>query len=126
MKTKKRKSDAGKSSYQPSAQEQAAIRKFFDREAAETAPRMKVLNNGISLDHPERAIGQVLLMEALGTADLDFVTGLIDQLAKAGSQGDQINESGLNFMLSVVKGIHPKDQIEAILAARWPPSIWRP
>jgi len=122
MKTKKRKSDAGKSSYQPSAQEQTAIRKFFDRRAGETAPRMKVLNDGaipkISPDHPEGVIGRVLLMEALGGADLDFGNGLIDQLANAGSQGGQINERGLNFMLSVVKGIHPKDQIEAMLAAQ--------
>jgi len=43
MKTKKRKSDAGKSSYQPSAQ--TAIRKFLDRKATETAPRMKVRND---------------------------------------------------------------------------------
>jgi hypothetical protein len=122
MKPKKRKSDAGKSSYRPSALEQTAIRKFFDRKAAETAPRMKVLNDGenpkISPDHPEGVIGHVLLMEALGGVDVDFGNGLIDQLANAGSQGGQISERGLNFMLSVVKGIHPKDQIEAMLAAQ--------
>jgi hypothetical protein len=122
MKTKKRKSDAGKPSYQPSAQEQTAIRKYLDRKAANTAPRMKVLNDRevpeISPDHPEEAIGHILLMEALGGADQDFVHGLLGQLANAGSQGRQIDERGLNFMLSVVKGIQPKDQIEAMLAAQ--------
>ena len=57
-------------------------------------------------------------MEAVGTADWDFLDGLLGQLANAGSQGRQIDERGLNFMLSVVKGIKPRDQIEAMLAAQ--------
>jgi len=57
-------------------------------------------------------------LEALGTADLDFVNSLINQLANAGSQGRQIDEDNLNFMLSVVKGIQPRDQLEAMLAAQ--------
>jgi hypothetical protein len=35
-----------------------------------------------------------------------------------GSQGRNIDEAGLNFMLSVIKGIKPKDQLEAMLAAQ--------
>ena len=57
-------------------------------------------------------------MDAVGTADFDFYRGLIDQLASAGSRGDQIDEHQLNFLLSVVKGIKPKDQLEAMLAAQ--------
>jgi len=57
-------------------------------------------------------------MEALGGADQDFVNGLLSQLANAGSKGRQIDERGLNFMLSVAKGIQPKDQVEAMLAAQ--------
>ena len=55
---------------------------------------------------------------ALGTADLDFYHGLLAQLASAGSKGGQVNEDELNFMLSVVKGIQPRDQLEAMLAAQ--------
>jgi hypothetical protein len=29
-----------------------------------------------------------------------------------------VDESGLNFMLAVVKGVEPKDQVEAMLAAQ--------
>jgi hypothetical protein len=43
---------------------------------------------------------------------------LISQLANAGSHGRQIDEDALNFMLSVVAGIKPKDQLEAMLAAQ--------
>jgi hypothetical protein len=57
-------------------------------------------------------------MEAIGTVSVDFVKGLLGQLANAGSQGCQVDEDGLNFMLSVVKGIKPKDQLEAMLAAQ--------
>jgi hypothetical protein len=56
-------------------------------------------------------------MEELGTVDKDFLDGLLEHLANAGSQGHQI-ERGLNFMVSVVKGIKPRDEVEAMLAAQ--------
>jgi hypothetical protein len=60
----------------------------------------------------------VLLMEALGTADTDFFTGLLAQLANAGTIGQEVDERGLNFMFSMVKGIEPRDEVEAMLAAQ--------
>ena len=60
----------------------------------------------------------MLLMDALGTGDLDFYDGLLNQLATAGSKGGQVNERRLNFMLSVMKGVQPRDQLEAMLAAQ--------
>ncbi len=69
-------------------------------------------------DHVEPALGQVLLMQAIGTTDLDFLCGLVEQLANAGSQGRKVDERGLNFMLSVVRGVEPKDEVEAMLAAQ--------
>src|SRR6185312_15829323 len=53
-----------------------------------------------------------------GTADLEFVNGLLIQLANAASTGREISESNLNFMLSVVKGMKPRDHLEAMLAAQ--------
>jgi hypothetical protein len=57
------------------------------------------------------------LMRAIATADADFNGGLIGQLADA-SKVTTVSESGANFMLSVVKGIKPGDQVEAMLAAQ--------
>jgi hypothetical protein len=57
-------------------------------------------------------------MEALGTADLDFLNGLLRQLTNVSSPGEEIDERALNFMVSVVKGIQPRDQVEAMLAAQ--------
>ena len=57
-------------------------------------------------------------MEALGTCEADFLNGIIRQLTNVGSQGTTADEHGLNFMLAMVKGIEPKDQAEAMLAAQ--------
>jgi hypothetical protein len=121
MRTKKSAPKATTPKYKPTAHEESVIRKLAPRVAG-SAPRLKVLDqNGvpkISPDHPDRAVGQMLLMEALGTTDLDFFGGFIAQLANAGAQGRKIDEDMLNFMLSVVKGINPNDQTEAMLAAQ--------
>jgi hypothetical protein len=86
------------------------------------APPIKVANEkGIAKlapDHPEPEIGQLLLMEALGTTDPCFLNGLLGQLANVGTQGRDVDERGINFLLAVVKGVEPKDQVEAMLAAQ--------
>lgn len=126
VKPKKRASDRPKSqvagpSYQPNSKERAAIRNYLARRAVNVGPRVKVLRDGkalrVSLDHPDEAIGRVLLMEAIGVMDADFLNCLLGQLANAGS-GPEIDETGLNFMLSVIKGAKPSDQFETMLAAQ--------
>jgi hypothetical protein len=52
----------------------------------------------IGVDHPEPALGQALLMEAIGTAEPDFLDGLLGQLANAGTKGRVVDEHGLNFI----------------------------
>jgi hypothetical protein len=82
---------------------------------------MKVLDGeamSLAADHPDPAVGQVLLMAALGTADHDFFGGVVRQLGDASSQDGKVDERALNFMLSVVKGIRPRDQVETMLAAQ--------
>ena len=60
----------------------------------------------------------ILLMEALGTKHEDFLDGILCQLFSAGTQGAKVDERGPNFMLSVVKGVEPRDQVETMLAAQ--------
>ena len=57
-------------------------------------------------------------MESLGTADFDFYAGLLTQLANVGTQEKTLDERGTNFMLAMVRGIGPKDEIEAMMAAQ--------
>jgi hypothetical protein len=83
------------------------------------APRIKVLDGrAIAFDHPDQAAGLVQLMAALGTADRDFCGGIVEQLGDAASYGGKIDERALNFMLSVVKGVKPRDQVETMLVAQ--------
>jgi hypothetical protein len=94
---------------------------FARKDARKPSPRMTVTNKKgvaeIAVAHPRPGIGQALLMEALGTGDLDFSDGLIRQLANAAGRGT-LEERDLNFMLAIVKGIEPRDQIEAMLATQ--------
>jgi hypothetical protein len=68
--------------------------------------------------HPDRArsFNFHLLTEALGSQDPDFIWGLVSQLSQASTRFN--NGEGLNFMLSVIKNIHPRDGIEAMLGAQ--------
>jgi hypothetical protein len=70
------------------------------------------------VDHPDPPTGGTLLMEAIGASEPDFVTPFLDQLVNAGTIGRKADPAGMNFMLAVVKGIEPRDQIEAMLAAQ--------
>ncbi len=122
-KPKKSEPKVTKTKYQPTEPEKTVLRAHIARiKAAPPAPRIKVTKDGkapaVGTDHPEAFVGRGLLMEALGTADYSFGDGLILQLANAGSQGGEIDETGINFMLSVIKGIKPRDHLEAMLAAQ--------
>jgi hypothetical protein len=56
-------------------------------------------------------------MRAMGTTDRDFFDGLMLQLVNA-SQGKGPSDNAVDFMLAVIKGVEPRDQIEAMLAAQ--------
>jgi hypothetical protein len=83
-------------------------------------PRLKVSKSesGLSItsEHIDDMAGKALIMQAIGTTDVDFFAGYVGQLATAA--GGEPNEQQLNFMLSVVKGIKPRNQEEAMLAAQ--------
>src|SRR5262245_39320006 len=110
--------------YEPTKREKSALEAFDNRmRRQKPAPRFKVVSTDenaadIRIDHKDQAVGSRLLLEATGTADADFLEHLIGQLADVGRSGKGVNEKGLNFMLSVVTGIEPRDQMEAMLAAQ--------
>ncbi len=109
--------------YEPTPQERAAAGAMLARKKNKRpAPWMKVSNTTagatLSLDHKDQRLGLTLLMGAAGTTSASFLHGLLGQLANAASQGQQVSEDDLNFMLSVVKGIEPEDEVESMLAAQ--------
>jgi hypothetical protein len=84
-------------------------------------------------DHPDILTGLRLLTVAIGAKDESFGLGLLQQMASlAGRDGymmtcigdwmpDSMGEpmgDTMNFMVSMVKGIEPKDTLEAALAVQ--------
>jgi hypothetical protein len=70
----------------------------------------------ITFTHSEPDLAQILMMADLGTCDPDFMAGVQGQIATIGAQGRQIDEGASNFLLSVVRGVQPRDELEAMLA----------
>ena len=110
--------------YEPTPQERQAVTTYMAGLKAKPAvPSIKVVQgkDGITeldLDHPDKLVASCLLSEAVGSKDHDFLCGILGQLAYVGSKGQKIDEAGLNFMVSMVKGVAPRDQVEAMLAVQ--------
>jgi hypothetical protein len=110
--------------YTPTPREDRAIQALKHRRAAKPpTPRITVTHTEgkpaqIVSDHPDPITGVQVRMAALGTTSHDFSCELLDQLAHASSKGSKADEDGINFMLAVIAGVEPKDEIEAMLAAQ--------
>jgi len=102
--------------------ERAAIQRRVERNAGRPSIRFKVSKNEsgceVGFDHADEIVGHILYMDAVGSGDWDFACGIMKQLAKASCRGNDADEEKLNFMLSVIKGIEPRDQTEAMLSAQ--------
>jgi hypothetical protein len=118
-----KKANPAAKAYKPEPREKETAEAFLARRRAQKpAPKLTVAEKRgvteLGIDHPDLAIGQVLLMEALGTCQTEFMGGLLKQLANAATQGKEIDQHATNYMLAMVTGIEPKDQVEAMLAAQ--------
>jgi len=121
VKDKKAKSRLSELGQNCTPQERAALEDFRARRRDQIAPRIKVREGDrteVGVDHPERLLGFVLLSQAFGTADLDFTSGLIEQLVRASIKEGKYDENAVNFMASVIKSVKPRDELEAMLAAQ--------
>src|SRR4051794_31822955 len=98
--------------------ERDLVEKAQSRRKTSSTPRLIVKENRLSIDHPDEDVGELLIMEAIGTEDPDFFRALVKQLAHAALSEGQFDENELNSMLSVVKSIKPRDNLEAMLAAQ--------
>jgi hypothetical protein len=126
MEKKRAKPTTAPPDHRMTRKERAILEEVAGRIVANATPRLKVSENQISVDHPDRFVGDMLLMKALGTANIDFKNGIVKQLANVDK------EFGLNFCMSIITGIEPRDQIETMLASQMavihsagPPNISR-
>jgi hypothetical protein len=106
---------------EPTAKELAAINQFVTRTRSAPNVKLKVSDGDarkIEIEYDDKEFGLVLLMDAIGTADVDFYNGLISQLCRVNSKGGELDKRGLDFMLAVIKDVKPRDQLEALHAAQ--------
>jgi len=106
----------------PKAQ-QDRIKAVADKSAARAdgPPMMLEMSDGIlqiSFSHEDPALAHILMMADLGTCDPHFRTGVQNQIAIIGAHGRAIDEDASNFLLSVVRGVQPRDELEAMLAVQ--------
>jgi len=90
---------------------EAVIKQIKQAKAETPGPRVVVT----SKYYPNESFDMKRLVKAFGTQDRDFVNGLTQQLIYVGAP---LNLDALSFMIAVIKGIKPKDQLEAMLAAQ--------
>src|SRR5580698_995489 len=109
--------------YEFKPHEKAAVEAYMAKQAEKPPrPEVRVKEKGgrvsIAHDHPELAVGHVMLARAMGSADSAFHHELLLQVANAIGNGPKPDEGALNFTLAVIDGIGPRDQTEAMLAAQ--------
>src|SRR5262245_33444757 len=85
--------------YKVTPAERTAVDKHFARRESKPQVRLKISKKGnepqIEFDHPDKQIGQALVMEALASVDWDFLHGILNQLASASANGQNFDEHGL-------------------------------
>jgi hypothetical protein len=113
--------------YEPTPQEIAAQAAYRKRcETRRPAPKMKVtMSEGdgkriasLLVDHPDPALGYELLAEAMAADSGSFLQGTLDALALIAQRGTIVDEGQMNYALSIVCGLRPKDQTEALLGVQ--------
>ena len=70
----------------------------------------------ITYAHAEPDLAAILLMGDLATCDPHFFAGVTGQIATIGAQGRKIDQGASNFLLSVVRAVQPRDELESLLA----------
>jgi hypothetical protein len=112
--------------YQPTPAEQAVLDQYRERAKQQLAPEFKVsYGDGIvkiGPDHRDPQLGTVLLMNALGTANEALFKGLVLQLSGLATaklpEEIELKQNELNFAVSMMQGIKPRDETEALLATQ--------
>jgi hypothetical protein len=120
----KRTADDGVTPRDPRTEAEAARKRNefeIDRLRAETPARVRVdsREGHVRIEPADRTpSGYRQLMDVLGHADIDFVEGLLRSLGTASRSSKGIDDNSVDFLLSFIKSLKPRDQIEALLAAQ--------
>jgi hypothetical protein len=120
--------EAPSAKYQPTEREAAVVAKSRAR-CRQTMPPVTfsviqaeqnpaTLAVTLDVDHPSKAMGHVLVTEALGTANPLFKDAMVTQLIRLATTGRKVSQPELNRLFAMVQGINPRDETEAMLAVQ--------
>lgn len=73
--------------------------------------RVRVGEKNLASEH-------IALMQALGATDHAFYSGLLNSIINAAKDAGRVTDESVNFVASVVAGIAPRDELEAMLAVQ--------
>ncbi len=123
--TKSKLKAVAEPAYEPSERETAALEAVADKVRAKgPAPYLKMdfdeetRSVEVSYDHEDQTTAQALSMFQMGTGDTRFHVGLVHQISALGEHGKPVSETASNFALSVIRGVQPTDEVEAMLATQ--------
>src|SRR4051812_33276603 len=89
-----------------------------DKAKGSTAVQSDRPSRLMSIKGSQVVVDRDAIQKAFGSEDENFVDGLLVQLIDAASKGKSIDEKGAAFVASIVRGVEPRDQVEAMLAAQ--------
>ena len=86
------------------------------------SPPMRLSSDGdalvIQFPDMEAEVATLLQMADIGTTDPAFHAGLVGQIACLGAHRRAVDADSANFLLSVVRAVQPRDELEAMLATQ--------
>jgi hypothetical protein len=98
--------------YVMTAEDIEALRPFTE----DRTPLYSIENNSLKLDHPNPRVAAAKIALAMGIADPELANGAVLQLIQVSTQGRETDAKALNFAISIVRGIAPRDHLEVLLA----------
>ena len=109
-------------SYEPTANDLAAVERLRERRKQKRAPRFEVTYVGdvanVTAANDDSIYEHAQLTDLLATADTAFSAGILGQIANVARTGKQLSTRDLNFVLATVRAIDPRDSTEALLAVQ--------
>jgi hypothetical protein len=106
----------------PEAQRERLAQVATEISARHDAPRMMLSQSddelNIRFDCENAEIAMLLQMADMGTTDKDFHLGLVGQIACLGSHARKVDSTNSNFVVSVVRSVQPRDELETMLATQ--------
>lgn len=108
--------------YTPTPAEEALCLQHHKQKTDGKRPRLKIRKTRrktvVSVDHPDERVGGALMMAALGTSNPAFTSGITKQIVSHTKPTNEASLAGANFMVAMIQGVEPRDEVEAMLATQ--------